>query len=185
MRDRGEGRTDSLPPTGKGLPHKRLGMEWAPGAREVQGAAEPAGAAPLRCVCTCLGPFSWPHVGLTAYCLLSAWPAQARLPTLQVVWPSAPWASLPSSRRCDLAAVAVATWCSGGPPAARWAVSGPSCTAAWRARCCGPGNSPSGRRGTAGRRRCRGGLNSWPKVGGHSQTRPRPHHLPPALPQAP
>lgn len=73
-------------------------------------------------------------------------PARAQLPFRGSVWLSVRQASLPS-RTFGLAVVATATW-SGGPPAARWAAPGPSCTAAWKARCCGPGNSPSGRRGT-------------------------------------
>lgn len=94
------------------------------------------------------GLFSWPCPGLGRVLLISAWPARAQLPHSAGQSGSACGGASPPSRTFSLAVAATATWCSGGPPAARWAVSGPSCTAAWKARCCGPGNSPSGRHGT-------------------------------------
>lgn len=96
-----------------------------------------------RCLWACLG-FSWPHIGLSRVLLVDA--CLAHSPLRRSVWLSARRDIPPTF---SLAVVAAATWCSGGPPAAKWAVSGPSCTAAWKAQHCGPGSSPSGRLGTA------------------------------------
>lgn len=122
-------------------------------AREVLEAPDPALDALRRC-----GP-AWPlllalpgpPLSIAPKC--SASPGPAPHPAGQ----SGSACGRPSrpSQTFSLAVAAVATWCSGGPPAARWAGSGPSCTAAWKARCCGPDNSPSGRRGTGTGRKVR------------------------------
>lgn len=131
---------------GSGLPAEGCGQDGPPAAQEVLEATDPALGA-LRCLWTRLGSSPGPGWASAEYCssvLGQPGPAPHSAGQSGSVCGGT---SLPS-QTFSLAVVAAATWCSGGPPAARWAASGPSCTAAWRARCCGPGNSPSGRRGT-------------------------------------
>lgn len=149
MRDREQSLADSLlpacgpPPTGSGLPIKTE-QNGPQVAREVREATDRVLDA-LRHVGTCLGsPPGWPRPRQSIACECLA--GRAPLPTLQVSL-----AQRVAGRPCrhiQSGGRAAATWCSAAPPGARSAVSGPSCTAAWKARRCGPGNSPSGRRGT-------------------------------------
>lgn len=133
-----------LPPTGSGLPMKDCERNGPQVAREVQEATDGVLDA-LRHVGTCLGsPPGWP--GLWLSIAVSAWPAGSHSPLCRSAWLSV-WRAIPAVTFSPVGAAA--TWCSAAPPGARLAVSGPSCTAAWRARRCGPGNSPSGRHGTA------------------------------------